>query len=77
MLGHGESIFQNAQQARGVLLAYGFTPLVRLGDAEHWVRDNRRVILAYQGERAADVPLDRADYVWFRGDIDETVYASF
>jgi hypothetical protein len=35
----------NWQEARAALSEIGFTPLVAIGGAEHWVRDNKRVIL--------------------------------
>jgi len=76
-INHGENSFQNAQQAREVLLASGFLPLCRLNDAEHWVRNGRRCVLTYRGDRAADVPLDGAEFVWFRRLADGTVYAVF
>lgn len=62
---HGENLFENAQQARARLQEYGFYPLVRLGNAEHFVRGTRRVIVVYDGELPGDVPLDSAMGVWF------------
>jgi hypothetical protein len=70
MLNNGEDLFKNAQQAREVLLSYGFTPLCRLGAAEHWVRGPRRCILAYEGEIPSVVPLGSATHVWFVGSAD-------
>ena len=74
---HGETLFGNAQQAREVLQDHGFVPLCRLGDAEHWVHDGRRIILAYRGDRAADVPLDSADHVRFVRLRDGEIVANF
>lgn len=61
----GINLFDNAQQARVRLVDYGFVPLTRLGNAEHFVRGNRRVILAYKGDTPGNVPLDSAIGVYF------------
>lgn len=65
MLGHGCNIFENAQDARAVLFECGFEPLVRLGRAEHFVRDAQRCTLVYEGDIPHAVPLDDAAHVWF------------
>ncbi|KKN16587.1 hypothetical protein LCGC14_0974270 [marine sediment metagenome] len=65
MLNHGEDIFDNAQQAREVLTRHGFIPLLRLGEAEHWVRDHRHCVIIYAGEFPGKVPVLKAQYVWF------------
>lgn len=58
------------QDARAALLAIGFLPLVGLGQAEHWVRDDRRVILYVDAPDANDAVcsetmLARAAFVRF------------
>lgn len=42
--------FPRAQAVRELLASWGFVPLCRLGDGEHWVRGGRRVVLQYEGE---------------------------
>jgi hypothetical protein len=44
--------FPTAQHVRRLLQSFGFTPLCRVGDGEHWVRGPRRVVLEYE----SDVP---------------------
>ena len=64
MLDHGISQFDNVQQAREALFDVGFIPLCKIGNAEHFVRDNRRCILYYETELAG-AKLAGAKYVWF------------
>lgn len=45
------------QDARVALIAIGFEPLVTIGGAEHWVRDNQRCILYVKGD-AECIPCD-------------------
>jgi len=80
MLDHGETCFENAQQARALLTSYGFVPLIHLNESEHWVRGPRRCILHFKGEMPGAVPLDGAEYVWFirAADPDDpTILATF
>lgn len=41
----------SAQQIRELLLAYGFTPLTKLINAEHWTLHTNRVILLWSGDK--------------------------
>ena len=41
------------QDARKAMQSAGFIPLVCLGNAEHWVRDNKRVILYVDADKNA------------------------
>jgi hypothetical protein len=61
--------FDNAQQARWLLMEYGFLPLVYIAKdhGEHWVRGPKRCVLFFKNDKPPDeVPLDRAAWVMFR-----------
>jgi hypothetical protein len=62
---HHEELFSNADEARRLCRNHGFTSLVRVGDAEHFVREAQRCILYWKGDDPKAVPLDSAEHVWF------------
>jgi hypothetical protein len=62
---HHEELFTTAHQARKLLGNHGFTSLVRVGDAEHFVREAQRCILYWKGDDPKVVPLESAEHVWF------------
>jgi hypothetical protein len=55
----------NAQTAREALAATGWIPLVKIGDSEHWAKDNRRCIIVWGGEKPQEAMLTTAHYVQF------------
>ena len=65
MANMGVAIFENAQQARIVLIDAGWVPLVAFNDAEHFVRVGRRCILEYEGDVPADAELLDCRHVTF------------
>ncbi len=48
--------FTEARQVRDILAAHDFYPLVKIGDAETWVRGGHRVSLHYVGDDPAAPP---------------------
>ena len=48
--------FPTAQHIRELVIAHGFTPIVRIGDGENFVRGGRRIQLGYEGDVPGDVP---------------------
>ena len=54
-----------AQQARQTMTRYGFIPLVRIDDAEHWVRDGQRIVLHWRGDFPEQAGLDEILFATF------------
>jgi len=57
-----DDAFPTAQHVREFLQKNGFVPLVRLGDADHYVREGRRVILVYTGNQPGEVQARELKY---------------
>lgn len=48
--------FSSAQDVRDLLSAQGWMPILRLENAEHWVRGGRRIILVWKGDKPGSTP---------------------
>lgn len=49
MITTGTEKLETVQDIRALLVGEGFAPLTLIGNAEHWARDARRVVLSYEG----------------------------
>ncbi len=48
--------FETAQEVRNVLNRHDWSPLTKIGSAEHWVKRSQRCVLVWDGDEPGCVP---------------------